>query len=83
MSHDLEIIGEIEYIETIASGGSIRDIMKIRNRYGHGRWRKMKGIVRVRLKSGRISRAEVHWYEAHGIGRKNMKIKKLLEDLRK
>ena len=74
-----EIIGEIENIETIAVGGKIRDIMRLRKQYGHIRWRKLKGIANVRLQSGRTGRAELHWYEAHGMGRKKMKIKKLLD----
>jgi hypothetical protein len=74
-----EIIGEIEDIETIAVGGRIRDIMRLRLSFGSGRWRKLKGTVRVRLANGAIRRAEVHWYEAHGIGRKKMKIKRLLD----
>ena len=65
-----EIIGEIKDIETIAIGGRIRDIMRIQKQFGHGRWRKLKGIGKVRLESGRICNAELHWYEAHGIGRK-------------
>lgn len=73
------IIGEIEEIETIAIGGMIRDIMRIQKQYGSGRWRKLKGIAKVRLESGRICRAEIHWYEAHGIGRKKMKIKRILD----
>ncbi|MGZ8405353.1 MAG: hypothetical protein ACXW38_06765 [Nitrospira sp.] len=74
-----EIIGEIEDIETIAVGGRIREIMRLRHSFGPGRWRKLKGIARVRLANGIIRRAEVHWYEAHGIGRKKMKIKRLLD----
>jgi hypothetical protein len=74
-----EIIGEIGEIETIAIGGKIRDIMRIQKQYGPGRWRKLKGIAKVRLKSGRVCRAELHWYEAHGIGRKKMKIKRFLD----
>ena len=74
-----EIIGEIEEIETIALGGRIRDIMRLRKQYGLGRWRKLKGVAKVRLGSGRVCKAEVHWYEAHGIGRKKMKIKRLLD----
>ena len=73
-----DIIGEIEEIETIAIGGKIRDIMRIQKQYGLGRWRKLKGIAKVRLETGRIHRAELHWYEAHGIGRKKMKIKRFL-----
>ena len=74
-----EIISEIENIETIAIGGKIRDIMRIRKQYGFGRWRKMKGVAKVRLQSGTIRNAELHWYEAHGIGRRKMKIKRLLD----
>jgi len=73
-----EIIGEIENVETIAVGGKIRDIMRLRKQYGVGRWRKLKGIGKIRLQDGRICKAELHWYEAHGIGRKKMKIKRLL-----
>jgi hypothetical protein len=75
----LDIIGEIEEIQTIAVGGRIQDIMRIRNQYGPGRWRKLKGVAKVRLQSGRICKAEIHWYEAHGIGRKKMKIKRILD----
>jgi len=53
--------------------------MRIRKQYGLGRWRKLKGVANVRLHSGRIRKAEVHWYEAHGIGRKKMKIKRILD----
>jgi hypothetical protein len=74
-----EIINQIKIVETIAVGGNIRDIMRIRKQYGVGRWRKMKGVADVRLQSGGIRRAELHWYEAHGIGRKKMKIKRLLD----
>jgi hypothetical protein len=74
-----EIIGEIENIETIAIGGRIKDIMRLRKKYGSAKWRKLKGIAQVRLQSGKIYNAEIHWYEAHGIGKKKLKIKKLLE----
>ncbi|MBN1627776.1 MAG: hypothetical protein JW944_14755 [Deltaproteobacteria bacterium] len=74
-----EIISEIEEIEPIALGGNIRDIMRIRKQFGPGRWRKLKGVALVRLHNGSIRRAEVHWYEAHGIGRKKIKIKKFLD----
>lgn len=73
-----EIIGEIKDIEIIALVGRIRDIMRIQKQFGHGRWRKLKGIGKVRLENGRICNAELHWYEAHGIGRKKMKIKRFL-----
>ena len=74
-----EIINEIEDIETIAIGGNIRDIMRLRKQFGVGRWRKLKGIASIRLKNGGIRKAELHWYEAHGVGRKKMKIKKFLD----
>lgn len=74
-----EIIDEIEEIETIAVAGKIRDIMRLRKQYGFGRWRKMKGLAKVRLQNGNIRTAELHWYEAHGIGRKKLKIKRLLD----
>jgi len=73
-----EILSEIENVETIAVGGRIRDIMRLRRQFGEGRWRKLKGIARVRIANGEIRKAEVHWYEAHGIGRKKMKIKRFL-----
>ena len=74
-----EIIGSIENIETIAAGGRIREIMRLRKQYGSGRWRKLKGIARIRLTNGNIRKAELHWYEAHGIGKKKMKIKQFLD----
>jgi hypothetical protein len=73
-----EIIGEIEQIETIAIGGNIRDIMRLQKQYGPGRWRKLKGFARVRLLNGKVCKAELHWYEAHGIGKKKLKIKRFL-----
>ena len=74
-----EIIGTIEDVETIAVGGRIREIMRLRSEFGAGRWRKLKGVARVRLANGNVRRAEVHWYEAHGVGRKKMKLKRFLE----
>ena len=74
-----EIIGRIEDIETIAVGGRIREIQRLREQYGSGRWRKLKGTADIRLTKGSIRRTEIHWYEAHGIGRKKMKIKRFLD----
>jgi hypothetical protein len=74
-----EILSRITNIEAIAVGSSIRDIARLRRRYGRGRWRKMKGVATVRLASGRIRLAELHWYEAHGIGKKEMKRKRYLD----
>ena len=72
---DFEIVGELSQIETIASGRGVRDRMRLRKLYGGTRWRKLKGIARIRLPSGRIRLAEVHWYEAHGIGKREFKLK--------
>jgi len=74
-----EIVGKIEDIEIIATGKNIRDLSYLQKIYGRGRWRKLKGIAQVKLPNGRIRRAEIHWYEAHGIGRKDLKIKYYLE----
>lgn len=74
-----EIISEIQNVETIAVGGRVRDIMRLQKKHGVGRWRKLKGVVKVRLQSGRICDAELHWYEAHGTGKRKMKIKRLLD----
>lgn len=73
-----EILGEISDTETFAIGSSIREIGRLRRIYGRGRWRKRKGVARVRLSDGSIRTAELHWYEAAGIGRKEFKIKHLL-----
>ena len=64
-----QILGEITHVETFATSSSIREIARLRKTYGKGRWRKRKGIARVRLEDGTLCRAEVHWYEATGIGR--------------
>lgn len=74
-----EIIGELTEAETIAIGSSIREIGRLRKFYGRGRWRKRKGIARVRLPDGSVRLAEVHWYEAHGIGLKEFKIKRYFD----
>lgn len=73
-----EVVGDIENVEVIAVGVRIREIKRLRKQYGPGRWRKLKGIATVRLDNGILRKAELHWYEAHGIGRKKMKIKHFL-----
>jgi hypothetical protein len=73
-----EPIGEILDIEVIAVGQGIRELARLRRAYGAGWWRKLKGSALVRLPDGSVCRAEVHWYEAHGIGRKELKVKRLL-----
>ena len=72
---DFELVGPIQQIETIAVGRTLRQSTRLRRRYGEGRWRKRKGIARVRLDDGIVHTAEVHWYEAHGIGRREFKVK--------
>ena len=72
---DFEIVGSIRDPETIAVGRTIRQLRRLRRRYGSGRWRKRKGVATVRLEDGTVHTAEVHWYEAHGIGRREFKIK--------
>jgi hypothetical protein len=72
---DFEIVSEITRIETIAAGKGVRDRVRLHKKYGAGRWRKLKGVASVRLLSGRIRLAEVHWYEAHGIGKREFKVK--------
>jgi hypothetical protein len=74
----LEILGEISSVETFASGSRIHEIARLRRVYGQGRWRKRKGIARVRLPNGSVHLAELHWYEASGIGRREFKIKRLV-----
>jgi len=73
-----KIVGEITHAETFAIGSSIREVARLRKLYGRGRWRKRKGIARVRLDDGSIHLAEVHWYEASGIGKRELKIKRFL-----
>ncbi len=72
------ILSEIADAETIATGSGIREIARLRKRYGRGRWRKRKGVAEIELPGGEILSAEVHWYEATGIGRREFKIKRLL-----
>jgi hypothetical protein len=73
-----EILSEISDVETFASGSAIREVTRLRRIYGRGRWRKRKGAARVRLADGSIRIAELHWYEAAGIGRKEFKIKRII-----
>lgn len=74
-----ELVGEITGIKIIAEGRRIRDLERLVKLYGPGRWRKMKGQALIRLPSGRVRRAELHWYEAHGVGRKALKRKRYLD----
>lgn len=76
---DFGLVGNIKDIETIAVGREIRDLPRLRRLYGHGFWRKMKGRAHVRLPNGQVRWAEIHWYEAHGIGKKEVKRKRYLD----
>jgi len=76
---NFEVISEVGQIETIAVGTAIYDLARLRRTYGAGRWRKLKGVATIRLANGRIRLAELHWYEAHGIGRKEIKRKRYLD----
>jgi hypothetical protein len=76
---DFELLGPIETLETIASGAGLRDRRRLVREYGAGKWRKMKGIATVRLADGTICEAELHWYEAHGIGKKEIKFKRPID----
>lgn len=75
-----EILGEIAQVETFATSSGIREISRLRKLYGKGRWRKRKGIAKVKLLDGSVHVAEIHWYEAAGVGKKEFKIKRLLEN---
>ena len=74
-----EILGEITHVETFAVGSGIRELARLKKLYGRGRWRKRKGFAQVKLTDGTTHRAEVHWYEATGIGRREMKIKRFID----
>jgi len=77
---DFELVGRISEIETIAAGRAIRVLRYLRRAYGRGRWRKMKGVATVRLPNGALRRVELHWYEAHGIGKRDLRIKRYLDE---
>lgn len=76
---DFTIVGQIEDIETFAIGRRIREVRRLRKKYGKGRWRKRKGVATVRLADGAVKQAELHWYEATGIGRRELKIKRYID----
>jgi len=74
-----EIVGAIDQIETIASGAGVQIRQQLRKVHGRGRWRKRKGNATVRLANGKLRRVELHWYEAHGIGKRDFKMKAYLD----
>ena len=74
-----EVLGRIKGEETFATGSGIREVARLRKAYGSGRWRKRKGVAKIRFEDGAVRLAELHWYEATGIGRKELKVKRLLD----
>jgi hypothetical protein len=72
----VEIVGRVSDVEIVAEGSGIRDLARLRRHYGPGNWRKLKGTAQVQLPSGQLRWAEIHWYEAHGIGKREFKIKR-------
>ena len=74
-----EVVRQIEQVETFATGSGIRELPRLRKIYGRGRWRKRKGVATVRLNDGSVRLAELHWYEATGIGRKELKTRRYLD----
>jgi hypothetical protein len=79
MSDDFELLGQVSNIEIIAVNLSIREIKGLRERFGGQRWRKLKGTAMIRFPNGEVHKAELHWYEAHGIGKRKMKVKRRLD----
>jgi hypothetical protein len=79
MGGDFELLGELTAIEIIAVNLSVRERRQLRDQFGGRRWRKLKGVGRVRFPNGTVRLAEVHWYEAHGVGRRKMKVKRVLD----
>ena len=74
------IIGRVTVIENMAVGGRIRELARLRRLYGSGRWRKVKGVASVELTTGEVRMAELHWHEAHGLGKRLIKVKRLLDE---
>ena len=79
MDDDFELIGPLTGIQTIAVNLSIRERRRLKEQFGGRRWRKLKGVSLVRFPNGEVRRAELHWYEAHGVGRRKMKVKRVLD----
>ena len=79
MEQDFQLLSPLEDIQPIAANLSIRERKKLKSRFGGYRWRKLKGVALVRFPNGEVRRAELHWYEAHGVGRCKMKVKRLVD----
>jgi hypothetical protein len=78
MKDKIELISDLTNIEIIAVNLSIRELQNLKKQFGGKRWRKLKGIGLVRFPNGEVRQAELHWYEAHGIGKKKLKVKRIL-----
>ena len=76
---DFEVLGPLENVEVIAAGRGIRELARLRRAYGGDRWRKLKGVALVRLPDGNVRRAEINWYEGHGVGKRDIKLKRYLD----
>ena len=76
---DFQLLGDVKDIEPIAVNLSIRERKNLKARFGGRRWRKLKGVGLVRFPNGEVRRAELHWYEAHGVGRRKMKVKRVVD----
>ena len=74
-----KIVGPITDKKVIATGTAIRERKRLWKHYGKARWRKMKGTANIEFADGTMCEAEIHWYEAHGIGAKEYKIKRIVE----
>ena len=79
MTDNVEILGSVGSVETIAVGSGIRELANLRRLFGAGNWRKLKGVAKVRLPNGHVRLCEIHWYEAHGIGKRKLKIKHFMD----
>lgn len=76
---NFKIRGKLTQVENIATGRGIRELARLNKVYGKARWRKLKGLAKIELSDGTLIRAELHWYEGHGVGKKEIKIKRYLE----
>jgi len=79
MGNEFEVVGEIADVEIVAVNLSIRERRRLKALFGGRRWRKLKGVAQVRFPNGEVHEAELHWYEAHGVGRRKMKVKRRLD----
>jgi hypothetical protein len=79
MGEDFEIVGKITDVELIAANLSIRELKRLKTAFGGRRWRKLKGFAQIRFPNGSIHQAELHWYEAHGVGKRKIKIKRRVD----